>query len=173
MRIYPHLAVELTIQINGSSWLGILRGSTENINLVFNSLFNHGATNSEFEWRDHLQTVATFYTSEEKMRDYMFRYRFFPVCERRVTAKNPASKHPAYNHCMAAANQFVSYLRENCTEMFSIRKQVNNDIYENGKIRAENPDLDFKDSVILDGFVEKNPKELINNRELQVNYETT
>jgi hypothetical protein len=64
----------------GTTWTGILRGNEQDINLAFNGLYNHRATEGELEFLNMEKTVAKFWTTKERMEKYFkdsFYFRFF------------------------------------------------------------------------------------------------
>jgi hypothetical protein len=59
-----------TYQNLGTNWLVILNGNEEDIELAFNSFYNHGATSGKLEWNSTFN--ATFWSTPKKMRTYFF-----------------------------------------------------------------------------------------------------
>jgi len=64
------MKADTTYQNLGSNWLVILNGNEEDIELAFNSFWNHGATSGSLEYNS--LTNATFWTTPDKMRKYFF-----------------------------------------------------------------------------------------------------
>lgn len=146
MRIYQHIDVELTYQNHGSSWLCILRGSTENIDSVFNAVFNFGATNGEYEFQDHSKTVATFWTDETRLHRFFYNLFFFRDLDGRGAE--------------LYANTQIATLRATSHEFFKeYDTQASVHYHSLGKVRAERPDLDFKDSVVQNAFAPKDEQD--------------
>jgi hypothetical protein len=114
MKVYPTLDVQLSYHNFGSAWLMILRGSTEEIELTFNGLFNLCATNGELEYKDHLQTVATFWSDETNMQKFFFNQFFLPRC---TTRKKKEKTDGAYPTGVWIAKQKMDELRQ-CHEFF-------------------------------------------------------
>ena len=148
MKLHSDLDVNFTYQNFGSAWLGILRGSTENIELAFNSLFNLCATNGSKEYQDHLELIATFWTDKHAMRRYFFNRYYMP---RYNGAKDGKLARAAMRHAWAkleqlSATSHESYLSfdRNVAEAFGM-----------GSITAERPDTDFKDAVLDNAFKTK------------------
>lgn len=125
------------------TWLIILRGSTEEIELAFNAMYNWGATNGEMQYFDHSQTVAIFWTSERKLlRCFYNQYRFSPHTAYRGKHRNAQ-----------AAIDTVQKLREVGHEPFmNFANLVDTEDYSTGTISAERPDHDFKDNVLAHAF---------------------
>lgn len=150
MRIYQSYDVKLTYQNQGSTWLGILRGKSEDIDIVFNGLFNLEATNGDYQFQDHLKTVATFWTNSEHLHRFFFNMRFNPVAFGKTCAKRPEHKHPAYRHCMRFADDRIQELRDTAHEFFcDFQRKIMPDFHSTGQVKAERPDVDFKDSVLI------------------------
>jgi hypothetical protein len=88
MRLYKNIAVDFTIQNFGTAWLGILRGKTEDIEIVFNGFFNFCATSGKLEYKDHCQTIATFWTNKRKMKRYFYNRQY-------ISQFDPFNRHEA------------------------------------------------------------------------------
>lgn len=140
---YPTVNVAMTYQNFGSAWLCVLRGKTEDIELVFNGLFNFGATNGDIQYFDHSKTVATFWSTEESLQRFFYNVSVFSgVTRYRGKAVNQAE-----------ANKKIEYIRDHCHEPFMDFDNVfAPDVYGVGSIKAENPDNDFKDKVLGHAF---------------------
>lgn len=150
---YPSVNVTMTYQNFGSAWLCILRGKTEDIELVFNGLYNFGATNGDVQYFDHAKTVATFWSTEEQLQRFFYNVAVFSgVTRYRGKVVNQAH-----------ANERIEYIRANCHEPFMDFANVfEPDVYGVGSIKAANPDDDFKDKVLGHAFKDKsNDKKLL------------
>lgn len=140
MKLYHDLDVELTHHNFGTSWVGILRGSEENIETVFNGLFNHGATNGSHEFQDHAKTVSVFWTSEQAMLTFFFNRANF----------DDGLPEP-YAHKRAA--EMLAKFKANDSEFFlDFSKKFLLECHALGTLRAERPDTDLKDAIITHAY---------------------
>ena len=159
--IRPHRNLRVTMNYQNfgvETWLAILRGSPEQIELAFNAMYNWGATNGEMQYFDHSQTVAIFWTSEEKLlRCFYNQFRF-----------SPHTAHYGKNHNAQAAIDVVQKLREVGHEPFmNFANVFDTDDYSTGTISAERPDNDFKDNVLAHAFHDGENKVVENNWQAQ------
>ena len=146
---YQTIDVTLTYQNFGSTWLCILRGKTEDIDLVFNGLFNFRATNGEYQFHDHVQTVAVFWSDRRALRRFFFNRYFFSRSVGGAT-RQLVRESMKYSH-----NQ-IQALRDNGHEFFmDFSKQFMPQVHAMGTISAERPDADFKDAVLDYAFKDK------------------
>lgn len=147
LRIYPHVDVTLTYQNFGSAWLCILRGKTEDIHQVFNAFWNFGATNGEYQFFDHAQTVATFWSDADSLAQCFYRMIQF-------SAKHQSDGRKAN---LQLAQACMNTLRGNCHEAFLDFDSMifMGEVYATGTISAERPDDSFKDAVIIQGHKDK------------------
>lgn len=144
---YPQVPVVLTYHNFGSCWCCILRGSTENIDLVFNGFYNLCATNGEYQFFDHLKTVAVFWSTRERMRRFFFMQKHAP--EVMVTGRT-------IRNAMRYARKQLDALSAHGHEFFiNFDRQFAPLEYGSGTITAERPDSDFKDSVLANAFASK------------------
>jgi hypothetical protein len=151
MKVYPNLDVRLTYQNFGSTWHCILRGSTEEIDLAFNGLYNLGATNGDYQFFDHAKTVATFWSDRKSLRRFFFNQVFMPVC-----AGNAPNQGRLIRRAMKEAQRRMAELREDGHEFFTdYGNQFAPTVHGVGKVSAERPDSDFKDSVLNHAFANK------------------
>jgi hypothetical protein len=147
IRPYPNLDVVLTYQNFGSAWLCVLRGNTENIDLVFNGLFNLCATNGDYQFFDHLQTVAVFWSDRKAMRRFFFNQTY-------LYESQPCLR--AAKRAMRKALDMILKLRANGHEFFmDFSNQFVAEIYATGQMTAERPDSDFKDAVLSNAFKDR------------------
>ena len=143
MRVYANINVTLTYQNFGSAWLGILRGAKEDIELVFNGLFNFGATNGELHYYDHNETLALFWSSEEDLQRFFYNVRVY----------SGSTRYLGKEKNLLAAAERMEQLKENCQESFmNFSQKFQPDVYSVGTISAERPDNDFKDHVLTHAF---------------------
>lgn len=130
----------------------ILKGNTEEIDLAFNGLFNLGATNGSYEFRDHLQTVAVFWSDETSMQRFFFNQCFLPRC---TTRKKKEKTDGAYPLATSFSNSQMAQLRQ-CHEFFlDFNNRFVPDTYTNGKISAERLDTDMKDAILNHAYADK------------------
>jgi hypothetical protein len=134
MKIYETLSVELSYQNIGSTWLMILRGPTKEIELTFNGLFNFCATGGELTYQNEAKTLATFWSSKEKMRKFFINRLSF------------SDTNSQKSKVILAADQKVKDLQQN-QEIFKTFSSNNICSYSKGTIQAERPDDDFKDAT--------------------------
>ena len=163
VRPYHGLNTALTYQNFGSVWLCILRGKPEDIELAFNGLFNLCGTNGtviangkedtagelEFDNRDDISGVATFWTSRNALRRFFFNRYFMSRCADDPTVKQGALVRRAMRYALAR----LAKLRKWGHEAFLDYSQVY-DAAEHafGQVSAERPDSDFKDAVLQHAF---------------------
>jgi hypothetical protein len=153
MKVYDNLDVDMSYQNFGSSWLIVLRGATEQIESAFNGLFNFCATNGQLTYQDHLQTVATFWSSEEAMDNF-----FFQKClNQRVLSSvdkgvRGGSAGPADAYAIA---QLATLKTTSENFMDFTRDAYMPETYGLGKITAENPDNDMKDAILSHAMKDK------------------
>lgn len=158
MKVYPNLDVDLTYQNFGSAWLGILRGATENIELAFNGLFNHCATNGEHQFQDHLQCVSSFWSDRRAMRRFFFNQYFMP----KVVAERGNGK--LARMAMRYAHTKLAELAATSHEFFmDFSKQYMLEPYSNGCITAERPDSDMKDAILANAFSDRDVSKVVDN----------
>lgn len=164
MRPYPNTDVEMSIQNHGTNWLVILRGSTEDISLVFNGLWNFGATSAELTFVDHTQTTATFWSNKEKLGKFFFLKSFFAIAE-----KCKGVKRGAFPQCESYAAQKLAELEETHEQFYDFnRKKITPDPFSFGRAVAEKPDDDFRDAVIKQAFSPPpTPKEVDETLEIE------
>lgn len=142
--LYPSIDVSLNYQNFGAAWLGILRGSPENIELVFNGLYNLQATeNRGPTYHDAAHTVATFWTSRKRLYKFFFNRYLLP----RTTGDDGAE-------LIASANRFaddsIAAFKDGSHEGFlRFNRTVIPETYGQGTKSAERPDEDFKDAVLF------------------------
>lgn len=148
MKVYPSVPVTLSYQNLGSVWLGILRGATESIELVFNGLYNLRATNGSHEFHDHTQTVSTFWTNRRAMRRFFFNQFYLP----RETGGRGQGRliRTAMRHAQAS----LAELRNHSEGFMRFNRIHEPDNYGSGTITAERPDNDMKDSILSHAFSE-------------------
>jgi len=146
MKLFKDLAVELSFQNFGSTWVGILRGSTEEIESAFLSLWNLRAVTGELEWYDHAKQVAIFWTDKQSMRRYFFNRNWLQSVDRSRQFKYA---------CLIHAHTALATLQECCEMFVKFDMGGEPDFYEVGKIKAERPDTDFKSAVLKHAFANK------------------
>ena len=152
MKIYSQLDVELTYQNFGSAWLGILRGSTENIETVFNGLFNLCATSGECQFQDHLECVAIFWSDRRAMRRFFFNRYYLAHYLPEPDRANVRIVRAAMRHAL----QCLATLATGNHEAFmNFSKCYSPEVYGSGTITAERPDSDMKDAILAHAFADK------------------
>lgn len=151
LRVYPKLDVNLTYQNFGSTRLCVLRGSSENIELVFNGLYNYGATNGDYQFYDHADTVAIFWTNEEALTRCLYR----------MAALSPQTNWQGKARNKAIAKGRIAYLREHCHEPFmDFANMFIAEAHGTGSITAERPDMDMKDAILAHAFTDAPDKKV-------------
>lgn len=148
MKIYSSVPVTATFQRLGTQWLGILRGQTESIELVFNGLYNLMATNGKIEFRDHSKCLATFWTNRRNMRRFFFNQYFIPKTDYLVTGKTLRS-------AMRFALERLAEIQENSEPFLTFERPIETEDFGSGSITAERPDNDMKDEILSFAFSEK------------------
>lgn len=164
VQVYPNMDVWLTYQNFGSAWLGILRGPTEQIEQVFNGLFNLRATNGEMNYFDHCKTVATFWTSKPALIRF-FRNQYLLVREP-DNYKDEISANlmnEARLYVLIQMSELADGGHEALMDFSDTFFETSE--YSMGKVSAERPDCDMKDAIISyayrDRTNEKNNQEII------------
>lgn len=134
----------MTYQNFGSSYLCILRGKTEDIELVFNGLFNFGATNGGLDYYDHSKTVAVFWSDYKSLRKFFFNRRFIPQSD------EPSGR--IIRACMHEAQDNMILLSENHEFFMRFADSYMPETHDVGSISAERPDHDMKDAIISHAY---------------------
>jgi len=160
LRLYPNVDVVLTYQNFGSSWLGILRGSSDNIELVFNGLFNLCATNGDVSYQDHAKCVAVFWSDRRGMRRFFFNQHFLPRFK--LGESNGQLKRQAMRYAHTQLEALTNFGHES---FMDFDNQFTLEPYSCGSITAERPDEDMKDAILAHAFTEKESKRTIDNPE--------
>jgi hypothetical protein len=147
MKIYETLNVTVKLQTNGSAWLVVLEGPTEEIELTFNGLSNLGGVGgrTRLEYADGDKTLASCWTTEEQM------YHFWYM---RAVLKSQSD-----NDCLfhAYAKRKMAQLRRNLIVHakignFQATWDNDHDACCMGLTVAEKPDNDFRDAVLEHSF---------------------
>lgn len=182
LKIYSEIDCTLHVQSYGSNFLMALKGSEENINLVFNGLYNYGGTQHlgteecplELDFRNHTRTLATFWSSPEKMLNF-FRNLFFhrnqvniwldfedELCKRIKGYKGGFKAHPEYasfekmlfDERDTYAKEQLRLLQEHSAiTIVPHGKSEENfgeatETFGQGRVSAERPDDNVKDSAL-------------------------
>jgi hypothetical protein len=154
MKLYPTVDVDFNYQNFGSAWLGILRGATENIELVFNGLYNLCATNGTHQFQDHLQCVSIFWTDKRAMRRFFFNRYYLP----RFTSRFDVNNGKLVRQAMRHAHEQLAILSQDSHETYLRFNRSMPETYSSGTICAERPDNDMKDAILANAFKEKDTK---------------
>ena len=133
MIIYPTLDAALSFQNCGSVWLMILRGKENDILTAFNGLWNLKATSGELDFTTHDKTVAKFWSSPVKMREFFFNTHYL--------------KFDSTKHANLYADMQMAELAKHSHVFQSFRGFSLSDAFNMGTTSAERPDHDFKDST--------------------------
>lgn len=162
MKLYANLDVNLTYQNYGSTWALTMRGKTEHIEQAVNGLFNWGATNGDCEYYDHTQTVAVIWTDEPSMR----RFFYLQALRKMVSSIEYVRTHTAENRILGKlagkriseiahvqAERRIRALRHRHEKFFNFTKSYMPETHGTGQITAERPDLDMKDSILINAHV--------------------
>jgi hypothetical protein len=143
----------MAMQDYGSGSLMVLRGKKQEINLIFNALFNFGAVdNSELNFNE-TEDTATCWTNKQKIRKF-----FTNFCLNRLL--NRGHKDDKFTASVAEEEggkiyqDFYNNHRESRT-LYHYGSSASNDFYSLGKMSAERPDNDFKDKVLGFAFKDK------------------
>jgi hypothetical protein len=160
MKIYPEIDVELTYQNFGSAWLGVLRGSTDNIETVFNGLFNLCATNGERQFQDHLQCVAVFWSDRRAMRRFFFNRYYMPRYHPEPDVRNVRLVRDAMRYALQSLKQLA---QGNHEAFLDFSKCYVPEVYGTGTISAERPDSDMKDAILSHAFAEKDSAKVVDS----------
>ena len=151
MKIYN---TEVSYQNFGTSWLIILKGAEKDIEESYNSFYNFCASGIEpnLDWRDGAKTVATFWSNETRMKDYF--KNIFEICREGLETET-----------VAFVDKNLAELRNSPESFWDFRKHYMPDVHETGTIKAERPDNDFKDLVILNGLTNEPKTDKVTSNE--------
>lgn len=149
MRVYQNVPVTLTYQNFGSTWLGILRGSTQDIEAVANGLFNLKATNGDCQFFDHAETVGMFWTDRRAMRRFFFNQYFLKRCDGNGAWSNGKLARYAMRYAKSKIEELRKYCHESFMDFSIMFQPVEHGL---GRISDERPDSDFKDAVLSFAF---------------------
>ena len=155
MRIYPNTNVDLTYQNGGTVWLVILRGAKQDIEQVFNGLWNLGATGGELDWEDFKDDngndIAVFWSNHKNMYKFFFNLFFF-----RNADNYKGIKYGVFPACYEFADSQIELLQSNPVQFRNFNKTKSVlEPYSIGTNIAEKPDEDFKDAVLKQAFDDK------------------
>ncbi len=150
MKIYQSVPVTLSYQNFGSAWLGILRGTTEAIESVFNGLYNLRATNGEQEFHDHTKCLSTFWTSPRAMRRFFFNRYYLPRTE------GEGREGQLIRAAMRHAHEQLAEMRKHHEGFMTFETKYGPETFGSGTITAERPDHDMKDAIIFHAYTDKN-----------------
>lgn len=156
MKIYPNVDANLFVQSNGSDLLMVIKGyNEEQIELLYNSLFNFGATadTANLDYADHNKTVATFRSNPDDMKRY-FRNLFFFRNVDKPEYKGKKGGIKADMDAYAEA-QFALLQKESGITHDPHKKTVLMPEYGRGKLSAERPDTDFRDAVLSHAYADR------------------
>lgn len=148
MKIYENVDVNAMFQNCGSVWLVVLEGSHDNIELVFNGLWNLGAINvsversdgsiyNGLEYTDHTKTKAYFWSSPKRMYSFFFNWHLLK-CQQESCAK--------YAHVVAA--QRIEEFKRDTINFFNYDRVCSVNTFQVGTISAERPDDNYRDSAL-------------------------
>jgi hypothetical protein len=152
MKLYKNMEVELAYQNVGGKWVGLLMGAHEEIELAFNSLFNHGATNGALQYLNAEQTSGYFWTTATKMIRYFERkYEFLPETNQIYETDPVRCKQESKVYSIACMAQ----LSASQTVVENLFPEFDGEPMEMGTISAEKPDEDFKDKVLFHSLGDK------------------
>jgi len=149
MKPYHNVDVELRFQNCGSWWLMVLEGAEQDIELVFNGLWNHGAIDVSVErsdgtiyngldYTDHTRTKATFWSTPEKM--YAFFFNRHMLIHGQRSAK--ASAH-------VIARMRIEELKLDSVSFHDFNRPAFVSCFTVGTIKAERPDDNYREKATL------------------------
>lgn len=120
----------------------VLRGAQEEIELAFNGLFNFMASSGSLEYTTGDKTVAKFWSSEVKMRQFFFNRHML--------------KFDSVKHADIYAEMQMTELANHKTRFQNFRDVISlADAFGIGSATAEKPDHDMKDAIILHAHTDK------------------
>lgn len=90
MKLYEDCPVEFAFQNCGTNWFAKLNGPKDQIELVFNGLYNLKAANGELTYIT--PEIATFWTKESQMRRFFFNKVYLALADENVTEDNAAKE---------------------------------------------------------------------------------
>ncbi len=142
MKIYPSLDVRASFYSLGNAWVVSLLGQENDVEQVFFGIYNLKGTHpnskaGNLEWNAD-KTICEFNSSENLM--FSFFYNLSQMRDESEERSNifATLKIEELKQCQLPAQRISSegYYNE----------------YSTGKAKAENPDLNFNETVVLDGF---------------------
>lgn len=140
----------------GSSFRVFLRGSLEDVNEAFNSFYNLSGLSERSEPEISEignESILLFWTNNAWLTRYW---------QNRFLGMNPNIKaKEVYAGKISDANTYVAHnlkaMRLSPEGFYSSGSYIS-DAHSFGKVSAESPDLDFKDSVVTHAFKDKTPE---------------
>lgn len=152
-KVYSHLDVECSLQLYGSTWRVILRGSQQQIKDTFNGIWNFCGSSGELEFTDQWGTIATFWSSEKQMRKFFSLLYFFRTTDEELAQYKGQPEGRDYKVKMQAwVGEQIEALRLTAESFMPYRKRDYNPLFELSDNKAEKPDHDFKDAVLNHAF---------------------
>lgn len=144
MKLFKSLNADIKVVDFGTSWSIVMRGSKQEIDYIFNAMFNYGATNNAHYNFNDAETEASFFTTKDRMTKF-----FKGFWENRLWHENKLADEAAALAQASVEDLFVNHREP--------RQQYRQTTYEDnayrvGKITAERPDSSFKDAVIESAF---------------------
>lgn len=149
MKLYPQIDVTLNFQNCGSYWLMILEGKESDIELVFNGLWNHGATNVSVEqvdgsiyngldYTDNSRTKAVFWSTPEKMYKFFYNSHLLACQQENCSPHAHVVAKMRMEELKSHAIAFRNFNQCNLVSCFTV-----------GTIKAEKPDDNYKETALL------------------------
>lgn len=148
MKIYRNLDVNLTYQNFGSTWALIMRGKTESIEAATNGLFNWKATSGDVEFHDLAETVGVIWTNEDSMEHFFFCQAENHLLNQIDCEPNSDMEKRIKKVASSISTRKMKCLREYHENFFNFSGSHAPETYGNGKLTAERPDVDMKDSIV-------------------------
>lgn len=153
LKLYPNTNATLAIQNYGSGCLMVLRGGKNEINLLFNALFNLRAVDNTRLDFNEMEDEATCWTTEKKVEKFFVNFSLHRLLNRGHTCDG-LTRGVAEKQGKDLFQNFYDNHRES-RSLYHYGSPANNDFYSLGKITAERPDNDFKDKVLGYAFKDK------------------
>ena len=153
LKLYPNTEATVAMQDYGSGCLMVLRGKKQDINLLFNSLYNFGAVDNIDLKYNETEDEAQCWTNKNKIEKF-----FTNFCLNRLLNRGHACDQLAEGVAAEQGKEMFQDFFANHREGRSLYHQgspASNDFYSLGKITAERPDHDFKDKVLSHAFKDK------------------
>lgn len=144
MKLYNSITAETFVQDFGNSWLIVMQGPRNEVELLFNGFFNFGATDDpNYIWDDVSELGGTFFTTKERMTKFFEGYLENRYCNAGKSQEESIAL--AQKEAPALVEDlFLNHRQSRAPQ----QKAFDDGVYNFGTTNAEKPDDSFIDAVI-------------------------